>query len=71
MNLKISIPLEYIVGHLRYGHIEGEMSEEVFKKYQKGEDIDLDDLEDYSIIVDDYEMDDYGEIEWDYLKVIL
>ena len=34
MNLKVSIPLDYIVGHLRYGHIEGEMSEEVFKKYQ-------------------------------------
>lgn len=65
--VKFDIPLEYVIGHLRYGHKEGvlELTEEEFKKLQEDplafiytQDI----LCDLDLIIDDYEVDDYGGI---------
>lgn len=65
--VKFDIPLEYVIGHLCYGHKEGvlELTEEEFKKLQEDplafiytQDI----LYDLDLIIDDYEVDDYGGI---------
>lgn len=65
--VKFNIPLEYVAGHLRYGHKEGvlELTEEEFKKLQEDplafiytQDI----LCDLDLVIDDYEVDDYGGI---------
>ena len=65
--VKFDIPLEYVIGHLRYGHKEGilELTEEEFNKLQEDplsfiytQDI----LCDLDLIIDDYEVDDYGGI---------
>lgn len=57
---KINIPLDYVQGHLRYGHgeilVEAESEEEIREKI-KNKEIDL---YDFGLIVDDYEVDDYG-----------
>ena len=85
--MKINIPIDWIMGHLRYGHLEGEVdmdpdAEKEFKKLLKKEIDDepmtkeewekLDDYKEWirdncSIVIDDYEIDDYGDIEWGYL----
>ena len=57
---KINIPLDYVQGHLRNGHgeilVEAESEEEIREKI-KNKEIDL---YDFGLIVDDYEVDDYG-----------
>lgn len=85
--MKINIPIDWIMGHLRYGHLEGEVNftteeENEFKSlllaYRNEVPLTEDEeekLEDYkewvrdscSIVIDDYEIDDYGDIEWGYL----
>ena len=62
----INYPVDYIIGHLRYGHKEGiiEMTEKEYKEFQKNpakwlkedEDERLCDLE---LLVDDWEIDEY------------
>lgn len=65
--VKFDIPLEYVVGHLRYGHKEGilELTTEEFERLQENpkefiyeEEI----LHDLNLVIDDYEVDDYGGI---------
>lgn len=67
---KISIraSLEYLMGHLRYGHLEGEleMTDEEFEEFKKNP-IDFiynnDYINDLDLVVDDYEVDDIGPID--------
>lgn len=69
----ISYPVDYIIGHLRYGHKEGtiQMTEEKFEEFQKdpikwlktnGREYELE------LLVDDWEIDDYDDdihdVEW-------
>ena len=75
----------YMVGHLRYGHLEGtvNLTEEEEKEFRvllnkesnmeeltsEEEDL-LDDykervLEQCGVVVDDYELDDYGDFCWE------
>jgi hypothetical protein len=65
IKVKFNIPLDYIMGHLRYGHKEGilELTEEEFKRLKKDpmsfvyeEDI----LSNLELIVDDYGIEDWG-----------
>lgn len=65
IKVKFNIPLDYIMGHLRYGHKEGilELTEEEFKRLKKDpmsfvdeEDI----LSNLELIVDDYRIEDWG-----------
>lgn len=53
--------IDYISGHLRYGHYELEMDEETFKNLSKE---DLKELinDRGELIVDDYEIEDHGDI---------
>lgn len=59
----VNIPVDYIIGHLRYGHFEGtvraENEEDARKKIQKM--FDEKDF-DFELLIDDYEIDDYGEV---------
>jgi hypothetical protein len=60
---KISVPLDYISGHLRAGHLEyevvAETLEEAIKLAMEEEDDGNGDL-----IVDDYEVNGCGDIEF-------
>lgn len=65
MKVKFDIPLDYVVGHLRYGHKEGivELTKEELKELKEdpGYFVDkYDILERLSLIIDDYCVDDYG-----------
>ena len=66
--VKFNIPLEYVIGHLRYGHKEGvlKLTAEEFERLQKNpkefiyeEEI----LHELDLIIDDYCVDDYGGID--------
>ena len=64
--IKFNIPLEYVAGHLRYGHMEGtlDLTEEEFKELEEDplEFIDSNDiLDDLELIIDDYRIEDWGE----------
>ncbi len=65
----VTADLGYVVGHLRYGHFEGIVkaeSEEALKEMMKKENFPkyLD------VVVDDYNVDNYGDIgEYEYEEV--
>lgn len=63
--VKFNIPLDYIAGHLRYGHLEGtlDLTEEEFKELEEDplEFIDNNDiLDDLDLIIDDYRVENWG-----------
>ena len=82
--MKINLPVDYVMGHLRYGHLEGEIElnpeaekefKELLKRDLNGEDLtdeEWDKLQGYKksildecmIVVDDYEIDKWGEVDW-------
>lgn len=76
IKVKFNIPLDYIMGYLRYGHKEGilELTEEEFKRLKKDpmsfvdeEDI----LSNLELIVDDYRIEDWGsplEVNYEVIK---
>lgn len=64
----IYAPTDYLAGHLRYGHFEGdlELTDEEFEKLKEDPLGFINDGKyyfDLDLIVDDYEIDDRGEIE--------
>ena len=65
--VKFNIPLDYVIGYLRYGHKEGilELTEEEFKELQE-DPLDFiynqDILCDLDLIIDDYRVEDYGDV---------
>ena len=72
----ITANLDYIDGHLRYGHKEGtiKLTEDEFREFEKNptEFIDKHDiLSELELFIDDYEVDSYGPIEsinWEEVK---
>ena len=74
--VSITAELEYVVGHLRYGHKEGtiKLTDNEFKEFEKNptEFIDKHDiLSELELFIDDYEVDSYGPIEsigWEEVK---
>lgn len=65
--IKIEAPVEYCAGHLRYGSYTGtvNLSEEEYQRFIKdpiGTLYALDLIQDLSFEVEDYEIDDIGEI---------
>lgn len=76
MKVKFNIPLDYVMGHLRYGHKEGilELTEEEFKRLKKDpmSFIDEEDiLSNLELIVDDYRIEDWGsplEVNYEVIK---
>ena len=62
--MKIIADVDYAMGHLRYGHYELELNDEDYKAYKNLSDEDRISWieEDGEFIVDDYEIDDIGNI---------
>lgn len=70
----IDAPLDYVTGHLRYGHLEGivEMTDEEFEQFKKDpinfiydNEYDFDELD---LVIDDFEVEDRGpidEVNWE------
>lgn len=60
MKFKVYKNLNYVMGHLRYGHFEGIIEakdeEELKKMFKEDEDFLWDSL---NLVIDDYEIDDY------------
>lgn len=70
----VDYPVNWIAGHLRYGHREGsiEMTDEEFEEFKQNPEKWLSDREDINLdlLVDDWEIDDYdSEIENVYWEV--
>ena len=72
----ITVDLDYVVGHLRYGHKEGtiKLTDDEFKEFEKNptEFINkYDILSELDFFIDDYEIDSYGPIDsinWEEVK---
>lgn len=65
--IKIEAPVEYCAGHLRYGYYTGtvNLSDEEYQRFIEDPIktlYDLDLIQDLSFEVEDYEIDDIGEI---------
>lgn len=65
IKVKFNVPLEYVMGYLRYGHKEGilELTEEEFQRLEK-DPMDFFDQEDLlcdlDLVIDDYRVEDWG-----------
>lgn len=64
----ITASLDYVIGHLHYGHKEGtiKLTNDEFKEFEQNpydfiNKYDI--LSELELVVDDYEVDDYGPIE--------
>lgn len=66
MKLFIGYPVDWIAGHLRYGHKEGEieLTEEEYAEFKKNPSAYLNShkelTENLDLLVDDYRVDDYS-----------
>lgn len=62
--MKIIADVDYVTGHLRYGHWELELSDKDYNEYKNlSEEDKIFWIEDNgNFIVDDYEIDDIGTI---------
>lgn len=61
MKFKVTQDVDYVSGHLRIGHLEGIVevdNEDILKQMIESGEI-ADDLE---MVIDDYEVDDYGDV---------
>lgn len=56
---KVTQDLDYIVGHLRYGHLEGIIEAESAREAQ--EMVEDDPLGYLSLVIDDYRIDDWDD----------
>ncbi len=64
---KVIIPVDYVQGHLRYGHLEGIV--EVENEEELKELIESKDIRDYlNIEIDDYSVDYYGDEDYESLE---
>lgn len=69
----VDYPVNWIVGHLRYGHREGsiEMTDEEFEEFKQNPEKWLSDREDIDLelLVDDWEIYDYDndieDVHWE------
>lgn len=64
----IDAPLEYVAGHLRYGHLEGviEISDEEFEKFKENPIDFLYDneyIDKLDLLIDDWRVEDHGPID--------
>lgn len=64
---KIKIPVDYIAGYLRYGHFEGivELTDEEVEqiKNRTMTSKEIANVYNLNLIVDDYRVNDYGDLE--------
>jgi len=61
--MKIIADVDYVTGHLRYGHWELELSDKEYEEYKNlSEEDKVSWIEDSNFIVDDYRIYDIGTI---------
>ena len=61
--MKIIADVDYVIGHLRYGHYELKLNDEDYKEYKNlSEEDKISWIEDGDFIIDDYRIDDIGTI---------
>lgn len=63
---KVEVPVEYVMGHLRYGHYEVELEAESIdaaKKYLQTEDGQDYIIENGDLEIDDYSVEDAGSLD--------
>lgn len=61
--MKIIADVDYVIGHLRYGHYELKLNDEDYKEYKNlSEEDKISWIEDGNFIIDDYRIDDIGTI---------
>lgn len=66
------IPVNYVFGHLRYGHMEVTLEDEDYQRFLNASDKEKENIldeNDASLVVDDYEVDDYGELDFNHISV--
>ena len=60
----ITAPVDYVMGHLRYGHLEGEveLTDEQLELFEKDPAKAIQELDlDLELVIDDWEVDGYGD----------
>lgn len=67
----VSVPVDYVEGYLRYGSKEAIIEA---NSMEEAKEIVLNDKERFeensSIVVDDYEINDYGDLDFDEIQII-
>lgn len=62
MSKIITVPVDYVCGHLRYGHYKLELSDEEYQEFLESSDEEQEGwVCDGKFIVDSYETDDIGD----------
>ena len=62
---KVEVPVDYVSGHLRYGHKEGYIDSEVELTEDEIKAIAKEDAKYWEVVVDDYRVNDYGDCDFD------
>ena len=64
----ISVPVDYVVGHLRYGHLEGvvELQDDEINTKEKLKKLIRNNCE---LLIDDWEIDSYGSLDMNELEL--
>ena len=64
----ISVPVDYVIGHLRYGHFEGvvELEDDEINNKEKLKELIRENCE---LLVDDWEIDSYGPLDMNELEL--
>ena len=60
----ITAPVDYVIGYLRYGHLEGEveLTDEQLELFKKDPAKAIQELDlDLELVIDDWEVDGYGD----------
>ena len=61
--MKIIADIDYVVGHLRYGHYELKLNDEEYNEYKNlSEEDKISWIKDGDLIIDDYRIYDIGPI---------
>ncbi len=69
---KVNVPCDYIIGHLRYGHLEIIMEAEDLEELEsqlKDDKVRNDIMNMGDIVIDDYEIDDTGDWDFDSVSI--
>ena len=64
----ISVPVDYVIGHLRYGHFEGvvELKDDEINNKEKLKKLIRENCE---LWIDDWEIDSYGPLDMNELEL--
>ena len=64
----ISVPVDYVIGHLRYGHFEGvvELKDDEINNKEKLKKLIRENCE---LLIDDWEIDSYGSLDMNELEL--